>query len=323
MNRQPFNKYSFIIPIMNEEEVLPVLLVELDKLLEKTDGNSEVILIDDGSQDGSATIIVEKIRQDQRYKLIRLSRNFGHQVAVTAGLDVANGQATIIMDADLQDPPDVALELIEKWQEGYEIVYAQRNRREGETWFKKTSAKLFYKLLSRLSSVEIPQDVGDFRLVDKKVVDAIKSMPERDRFLRGMFAWVGYKQTFVKFDRPERTLGTTKYPLKKMIRLAVDGVVGFSDVPLRLAFWLGAVVSISAMLYGIYIACLAIFTDELIQGWASTIVVLSLLSGVNLLISGIIGLYVGRIHTEAKSRPLYLISEQIGFVDENVDLYDR
>lgn len=304
--------YSFVIPFMNEEVVLDTLLSRMTDLMGTLDGPCEVVFVDDGSRDGGAAIIAVAARRDPRMKLIRLSRNFGHQIAVTAGLNTVRGKAVIIMDADLQDPPEVVHDLIAQWKAGYEIVHAQRRAREGETRFKKMSASLFYRILSRLSSVEIPRNVGDFRLVDAKVVEAIRSMPERDRYLRGMFAWVGFRQTIVQFDRPQRFAGETKYPLKKMLRLAMDGVIGFSDAPLRLALWLGALVSLGAMSYGIYIFAVAIFTGGLVEGWASTIVVLSFLSGMNLLISGVIGLYVGRIHNESKERPLYFISESIG-----------
>lgn len=304
-------KYSFVIPFMNEEDVLPMLLLRLERLRDKLDGKSEVIFIDDGSRDSSAEIIFNAITPSSGMKLVRLSRNFGHQIAVTAGLNKASGEATIIMDADLQDPPEVALDLIESWKAGNEIVHAQRKRREGETWFKKQSAKLFYRLLVKLSSIDIPRDVGDFRLVDAKVLHAFKQMPEQDRFLRGMFAWVGFKQAIVQFNRDERVGGETKYSLNKMVKLAIDGLVSFSDAPLRMALWVGALVSVGAILYGIYISLVAMFTDQLVQGWASTIVILAFLSGVNLLISGVIGLYVGRIHAETKNRPLYFVAEYI------------
>ncbi len=303
--------YSFVIPFMNEEAVLPMLFERLTALLDDIDGPSEVLLVDDGSKDRGAVLAAEQAQRDPRFNLIRLSRNFGHQIAVTAGLDAVQGQAVIIMDADLQDPPELVHEMIAKWRDGYQIIHAQRRRRDGETWFKRASAKIFYRGLSKLSSVDIPQDVGDFRLVSGEVVRAIQAMPERDRFLRGMFAWVGFRQTFVQFDRPERAAGETKYPLRKMLRLASDGVIGFSDAPLRMALWIGSLVSLGAIAYGIYISLLALFTDGLVQGWASTVVILAFLSGVNLLISGVIGLYVGRIHAEAKQRPLYIVSEKV------------
>jgi dolichol-phosphate mannosyltransferase len=304
-------KYSFVIPFMNEEDVLPKLLMRLKELRSKLDGPSEVVFVDDGSSDTSAEIVFAAITPTSGINLIRLSRNFGHQIAVTAGLNRAVGDAVIIMDADLQDPPEVALELIESWKEGNQIVHAQRKRREGETWFKKKSAKLFYRLLAKLSSIDIPRDVGDFRLIDAKVLAAFKQMPEQDRFLRGMFAWVGFKQSIVQFNRDERVGGETKYSLQKMVKLAVDGLVSFSDAPLRMALWLGVLISTGAMFYGLYITLMALFTDQLIQGWASTVVILSFLSGVNLLISGVIGLYVGRIHKETKNRPLYFVAEVI------------
>lgn len=307
--------YSFVIPFMNEEAVLDALLARMTDLMGALDGPCEVVFVDDGSRDSGAAIIAAAARRDPRIKLIRLSRNFGHQIAVTAGLNTVSGKAVIIMDADLQDPPEVVHDLVAQWKDGYEIVHAQRRSREGETGFKKMSANLYYRLLSRLSSVDIPRNVGDFRLVDAKVVEAIRSMPERDRYLRGMFAWVGFRQTIVQFDRPQRLAGETKYPLKKMLRLAMDGVIGFSDVPLRLALWLGMIVSLGAMAYGVYIFAIAFFTGGLVEGWASTIVVLSFLSGMNLLISGVIGLYVGRIHNESKERPLYFVTESIGITE--------
>lgn len=308
--------FSFVIPFLDEEEVLPLLLKRLQALKAKIDGKIEVIFIDDGSKDKSAAIIVESMMDFPEIRLLRLSRNFGHQIAVSAGLDKAQGDAIIIMDADLQDPPEVVLELIDSWKNGNEIVHAQRNRRDGETWFKKKSANLYYRILTRLSSIEIPRDVGDFRLIDAKVLHAIHQMPERDRFLRGMFSWVGFKQAIVRYDREKRQAGVTKYPLGKMLKLALDGIVGFSDIPLRMALWLGTIVSAGAILYGIYIFTLAVFTDVLVDGWASTVVILSFLSGINLLISGVIGLYVGRIHTEAKQRPLYFIREDLGHGEE-------
>lgn len=302
---------------------MPELLPSLDRLAEKIDGKVEVIFVDDGSKDGSAAYIAKAMQNDRHIKLIRLSRNFGHQIAVTAGLDAAVGHAVIIMDADLQDPPEVVLELIAKWKDGFDIVHAQRNRREGETLFKKASAKAFYRILNRITSTDIPQDVGDFRLVDAKVVDALRAMPERDRFLRGLFSWVGFKQTIVHYDRHERFAGKTKYTMLKMLKLATDGIVGFSDAPLRLALWFGVLVSIAALFYGGYVVLSALRSDELVPGWASTIVVLSFLSGVNLLISGIIGLYVGRIYTEVKQRPLYLIEENIGLSAANLEHINR
>ena len=311
-------KYSIILPLLNEQEVLPLLLERLSQLMAMLDGRCEIIFVDDGSTDDGPALIVSSAMNDERIRLIRLSRNFGHQIAVTAGLDAAKGEAVVIMDSDLQDPPEIVLEMVNLWRAGFDIVHARRQRRDGETRFKKLTASLFYWMLRRLSSIEIMHDVGDFRLIDQKVVKAIRLMPERDRFLRGMFSWVGFRQTFVSFDRPARHAGQTKYPLWKMVRLAVDGMVGFSDAPLRLALWLGSLVSLAAISYGLYIFVTALLTDTLIEGWASTIVILSFLSGINLLMAGVIGLYVGRIFNEAKQRPLYLVAETFGFADDAI-----
>ena len=229
-------------------------------------------------------------------------------------MDAAQGDAVIVMDADLQDPPEVVGQMIERWKEGYEVVYGRRLAREGESAFKRLTASLFYKLLGRLSSVDIPRDVGDFRLIDRKVVEAFRAMPEQDRFVRGMFAWLGFKQAEVAFHRLPRLAGETKYPLWKMLRLAMNGVIGFSDAPLRLAIWGGFAISGFAVLYGAYALIDWLAGDQsLVTGWASTIIIVSFLSGINMIMTGITGLYVGRIHAEVKRRPLYVLSEKIGF----------
>jgi dolichol-phosphate mannosyltransferase len=229
-------------------------------------------------------------------------------------MDVASGDAVIVMDADLQDPPEVVGQMIEKWKEGYEVVYGRRLSREGESAFKQWTASLFYKLLGRLSTVNIPRDAGDFRLIDRKVLEAFRSMPEQDRFVRGMFAWLGFRQTEVAFHRLPRLAGETKYPLLKMLRLAANGVVGFSDAPLRLAIWGGFAVSAFAALYALYVGIHWLAGDKsLVAGWASTIIIVSFLFGINMIMTGIMGLYVGRIYAEVKRRPLYIVSEKIGF----------
>ena len=306
-------RYSIVIPVFNEESVLPILLHRLDALMEKLDAPAEVIFVDDCSSDTSSIVLQAKARQDSRYRYIGLSRNFGHQAAITAGMDAAAGAAVIVMDADLQDPPEVVCDLIAKWKEGYELVYARRLSREGEGTFKRATAALFYRLLGRLSSVPIPSDVGDFRLIDRKVLDAFRAMPEQDRFVRGMFAWLGFRQAEVGFHRMPRIAGETKYPFWKMARLALNGVVGFSDAPLRLAIWSGLAVSGMALLYGLYVIGLWVADSELVEGWSSTIVVISFLCGVNMLMTGIMGLYIGRIHAEVKRRPLYVVTTRVGF----------
>ena len=306
-------RYSIVVPVFNEEAVLPILLRRLDTLMDQLDGLAETIFVDDGSSDCSSIILQALARHEPRYRYIGLSRNFGHQVAITAGMDAAVGQAVVVMDADLQDPPEVVGEMIAKWKEGYEVVYARRLSRAGESRFKRATAHLFYRMLERVSSVSIPADVGDFRLIDRKVLDALRSMPEQDRFVRGMIAWLGFRQTEVPFNRLPRLAGESKYPLWKMVRLAVNGALGFSDAPLRLAIWCGLGVSVLALLYGLYVMGLWLMDSHLVAGWSSTIVVISFLCGINMLMSGIMGLYIGRIHAEVKRRPLYVVSQKLGF----------
>jgi polyisoprenyl-phosphate glycosyltransferase len=308
--------YSIVVPVFNEEAVLPVLLRRLDILMAELDGPAETIFVDDASTDCSSIILRDKTKTDPRYRYIGLSRNFGHQVAITAGMDAAAGEAIVVMDADLQDPPEIVGEMIAKWKEGFEVVYARRLSRAGESAFKRTTAKLFYKLLGRMSSVVIPADVGDFRLIDRKVLDALRHMPEQDRFIRGMIAWLGFRQTEVTFHRLPRLAGETKYPLLKMVRLAVNGALSFSDAPLRLAIWFGLGVSACAVFYGLYVASLWFTNSHLVEGWSSTIIVISFLCGINMLMTGIVGLYIGRIHAEVKRRPLYVVSQRLGFERE-------
>lgn len=307
-------RYSIVVPVYNEQAVLPVLLRRLDLLMAELDGAAEAIFVDDGSTDCSSIILRAKAKDDPRYRYLALSRNFGHQIAITAGMDVAAGDAVIVMDADLQDPPEVVGQMIERWKQGYQVVYGRRLGRQGESRFKRWTASLFYQVLRRMSSVDIPRDAGDFRLVDRKVVDAFRAMPEQDRFVRGMFAWLGFRQTEVAFHRLPRLAGQTKYPLWKMLRLAVNGVIGFSDAPLRLAIWGGFAVSAFAVLYGVIVLVDWLAGDRnLVVGWASTIIIVSFLSGINMIMTGIIGLYIGRIHAEVKRRPLYILSEKVGF----------
>jgi glycosyltransferase involved in cell wall biosynthesis len=308
-----------IIPVFNEEAVLPVLLRRLDQLLAGLHGPAEAIFVDDGSSDSSPIVLQALAKRDPRFRYIGLSRNFGHQVAITAGMDEAQGQAIVVMDADLQDPPEVVEQMIAKWEEGYDVVYARRLSRAGESRFKRATAHLFYRMLGRITSVGIPADVGDFRLIDRKVLDVLRQMPERDRFVRGMVAWLGFRQTEVTFHRLERAAGETKYPLFKMARLALNAALGFSDAPLRLAIWCGLVVSGLALLYGGRVLVLWMSNDpHLVAGWSSTIIIVSLLCGMNMLMTGIVGLYVGRIHAEVKRRPLYVVQKRLGFERDRV-----
>jgi polyisoprenyl-phosphate glycosyltransferase len=308
--------YSLVVPIFNEEAVIPVLLRRLDVLLDSLDAQSEVIVVDDGSRDTSAIVIEAKARADKRYRLIKLSRNFGHQIAITVGLDHAAGRAVIVMDADLQDPPEVVLEMIAKWKEGYDVVSAERASRQGESRFKRATADLFYRLMGKLGDVSTARNAGDFRLVDRKALDCFLAMPERDRFVRGMFAWIGFRQGTVTFDRPPRAAGETKYSLHKMVGLAANGILSFSDAPLRLSLWAGGAVSALAFIYGLsVIGRWALSDPSLERGWSSTIVIIAALGGANMLMTGVIGLYVGRIYAEAKGRPLYIVERAVGFED--------
>ena len=309
-------KYSIVIPVYNEEESFPALVRRLREVLDQLDGPAEVVLVDDGSRDGSYELMVAVNRQDPRFKVLQLSRNFGHQIAITAGMDVAAGQAVIVMDADLQDPPEVILDMAARWREGYEVVYAVRAQREGETPFKRKTATLFYGLQRRLADIDQPVEVGDFRLVDRKALDAFLLMRERNRYVRGMFSWVGYRQTAVPYVRASREAGESKYPLRKMIRLALDGFVGFSTAPLRFALTLGLLMAAASVLYGITAIAVKLSGMAVVPGYASLLVTITFLAGVQLMVIGMVGQYVGRIYDEVRARPLYLVREARGFAPE-------
>ena len=315
--------YSLVVPIYNEQAVLPLLLRRLDALLDALDAPAEAILVDDGSSDASPIVLEAKARSDARYRYIRLSRNFGHQVAITTGMARAAGRAVIVMDADLQDPPEVVLDMVAKWKEGVQVVYGERTARAGESCFKRLTADLFYRLLDGLSEVEIPRNVGDFRLVDRKALDAFLAMPERDRFVRGMFAWVGFRQAVVKFDRPPRAAGETKYSFAKMLHLAASGVVSFSDAPLRLALWAGLAISSVAILYGLWVIAMWTMNADFARGWSSLAVLVTFIGGANMLMTGVLGVYVGRIYSEVKHRPLYVVEREAGFAAPAVETADR
>ena len=301
--------FSIIAPIYNELENLPELYPRVRDVLDQTGEPWELILVDDGSSDGSTDIIRKLAETDSRVRPIIFARNFGHQIAVTAGIDYSRGQAVVIIDADLQDPPEVILKLIEKWREGYEVVYAVRQEREGESWFKKTTASLFYRIIHRITDVNIPLDTGDFRLMDKKVVDVMKTMREKHRFLRGMSAWVGFRQTGVKYRRAARFAGETKYPLRKMIQLALNAITSFSYVPLQLATYLGFIAAGLAVLAIPVVAVLRLLTGTALLGQATTLMMVLFFGGVQLICIGIIGEYIGRIYDETKDRPLYIVAQ--------------
>jgi polyisoprenyl-phosphate glycosyltransferase len=318
----PTPEYSIVVPVYNEEEVIPALLDRLTRLLAELDGPAEVIFVDDGSQDESLARLSEHAARDPRFKVLQLSRNFGHQIALTAGLDFARGNAVVALDADLQDPPETILELARRWREGFDVVYAVRTHRAGENRFKRVTAALFYRLLRRLSDVDIPVDAGDFRLVDRKALEAYKSMREQDRFVRGMFSWIGFKQTGVRYHRDERFAGRTKYPLRKMTHFAVDGIVSFSSAPLRLALGLGFAVSLLSFIYGFVAIVLKLSGAFTVPGWTSVILVTSFLGGVQLIVLGVVGEYVGKAYNETKNRPLYLVSSSRG-LPHDVEPPDR
>jgi glycosyltransferase involved in cell wall biosynthesis len=307
--------YSIVIPVYNEEAILPALGERLTALLDRLDGGAEVILVDDGSRDASFARMMEMSARDPRFKVVQLSRNFGHQMAITAGLDFSAGNSVVIMDADLQDPPEIVLEMAARWREGFDVVYAVRRERHGENRFKRLTAAAFYRLLRKLSDVDIPADVGDFRLVDRKAVEAYKTMRENDRFVRGMFSWVGFKQIGVSYDRDPRLAGETKFPFGKMMRFAVDGIVSFSSAPLRLALALGFAVSAISILYGFVAILLKVSGAFTVPGWTSVIFATSLLGGVQLIVLGVVGEYVGRTYLESKNRPLYIVNQSAGLAE--------
>ncbi|HEY8616127.1 glycosyltransferase family 2 protein [Phenylobacterium sp.] len=299
---------SVIVPCFNEEEVLPETHRRLGAVLDSLGEDYELLYVNDGSRDRTLAMLRDLAQRDRRVRVINLSRNFGHQIAVSAGLDHAQGRVTVIIDADLQDPPAVIPEMIDKWREGYDVVYGQRRSRPGESAFKLGSARLFYRFLNLLSDRPIPLDAGDFRLLDRAVVDAMRGMREYDRFLRGMVSWVGFRQYALPYDRDARFAGESKYPLMKMLRLAADGILSFSVTPLRAAIVLGLVSAALAFLGIVYAIVLRLTTSTWVSGWTLLFVAILFMGGVQLVTAGIIGEYVGRIYREVKGRPLYLLA---------------
>lgn len=315
-------KYSIVVPVFNEELVVNESYKRLKQVMDTTNESYELIFVNDGSRDKTPEIVAQICEEDKNVRLINFSRNFGHQTAITAGMDNSSGQAVVVIDADLQDPPEVILEMIAKWKEGYDVVYGQRLKRKGETFFKKVTAKMFYRLLSSMTSVDIPVDTGDFRLIDRKVCDVMSSLTEQNRYVRGLVSWVGFRQTAVTYVRDERFAGETKYPLKKMLKFAMDGITTFSYKPLKLSTYVGFLVAAASFIYLLVVICLRLFTDATVTGWASTLAVSLIFNGVILMMLGIIGEYIGRIYDEAKGRPLYIIREKLGF-DEGDDSADK
>lgn len=320
---------SVVLPCYNEEDVLGQTLEELEEFaLGLGKYKVEFIFVDDGSQDGTLDILRDAAQENSSYRVLSFSRNFGHQIAVTAGIDAASGDAVALIDADLQDPPEVLAEMINHWEQGIEVVYAVRASREGESAFKVSTARWFYRILNRLSETPIPLDTGDFRLMDRKVIDILKQMPERHRFVRGLVAWVGHRQMALPYHRKKRAAGTSKYPLRKMIRFATDGILSFSSKPLQMATSMGLFTAFLALLGIIYAIALRVMTNTWVEGWTALMIAVLFVGGVQLISLGIIGEYIGRIYEESKHRPLYIVRDRIGFDDEAVmrseeDVYEH
>jgi polyisoprenyl-phosphate glycosyltransferase len=304
---------SVVAPCFNEEGVLHELYRRISQVLNGSGESWELVLVNDGSRDRTPEIMRELHAQDERIKVVDFARNFGHQIAVTAGMDYARGDAVVLIDADLQDPPELILEMLAKWREGFEVVYAIRAERKGETWFKEFTAKMFYRIIYKITDIDIPMDTGDFRLMDRKVVNALKTMHEKHRFMRGMSVWVGFRQTGVKYVRAERYAGETKYPLKKMLKFAMDGITSFSYFPLQLATYIGFIAALLAVLGILVTIILRLSGSHAFFGQATTLVSVLFLGGVQLICLGILGEYLGRIYDEVKGRPLYIVREALGF----------
>jgi dolichol-phosphate mannosyltransferase len=305
---------SIVIPCYNEEEVISDTIKRLEIFCAQLpDLEVELIFVDDGSLDRTRDILKELAARDTKVRIIGFARNFGHQIAVTAGIDAAGGDAVVLLDADLQDPPEVVSQMIAKWREGYDVVYGTRIERKGESLFKRTTARGFYRLLNGLSEIPIPLDTGDFRLMSRRVVDILRAMPERDRFVRGMVSWAGFKQTALPYRRAKRLAGESKYPLKRMLRFAMDGVLSFSIKPLQMSVAMGLICASLALVGILYALFLRIFTSIWVEGWTALMLAVLFIGGVQLISLGVLGEYIGRIYNEIKKRPLYVVQEHIGF----------
>jgi dolichol-phosphate mannosyltransferase len=313
-------KYSFIVPIYNEEDTLLELYRRVSQVMDRMDGLVELVLVNDGSRDQSLPLIRKLHQTDPRICYISLSRNFGHQIAVTAGLNFARGQVLIILDADLQDPPELIPDLVERWRQGYQIVYAQRTRRRREGWFKRLTAYAFYRLLRHLADVDIPTDTGDFCLLDRQVADILNAMPERNRYIRGLRAWVGFRQAIVQFERDPRFAGEVKYTFRKSLSLGINGLISFSKVPLRISTYVGLLAAAIALFMAILVLYWRLFeANSPITGYATIAVAIFFMGAVQLISIGILGEYVGRIYEEVKGRPLYTLAEVGGFGNQHKD----
>jgi glycosyltransferase involved in cell wall biosynthesis len=314
----PLCVLSVVVPVYREEDILPESYRRIKAVLEGLSAglDHEIIFVDDGSEDGSVGILRGLAASDPRVRVVRLARNFGHQLAITAGMEAADGDAVVVIDADLQDPPEVIPEMVAKWREGYEVVYGCRKRRPGESAFKLSSAKAFYRILQWLSDTELPVDAGDFRLLDRRVVDVLGSMRESGRYIRGMVAWVGFSQLALPYDREARTVGVTKYTLRKMLRFAIDGITSFSARPLSIAAQAGVGVTFVAFLLAVWIVVGHLLRPETTtSGWTSMLVVVLFMGGVQLMSIGLLGAYIARVYDQVKGRPLYVVRERLGFAE--------
>ena len=305
-------RYSIIIPVYNEEAIIEQTYRRLKQVMDSTRETYELIFVNDGSCDHTTAMIKGFRDQDDAVKLITFSRNFGHQIAITAGMDYALGAAVVVIDADLQDPPELILEMIAKWKEGFDVVYAKRTKRKGETFFKKQTARLFYRILKASTDLDIPTDTGDFRLLDRKVCEELKRLPEKNRYVRGLVSWVGFRQTAVEYERDERLAGETKYPLKKMIKLSLDGLTSFSFKPIKMANYAGVMLILCGLISLAGMLLLKLSTATVITGWNLVIAMQLVLTGILLTMMGIIGEYIGRIYDETRDRPLYIVSDCYG-----------
>lgn len=312
------NLYSVVVPLYNEELVLDETYNRLTTVLEKIDGEYEIILVNDGSRDKTEEMAKAIAGKDKRVKFISFSRNFGHQNAITAGMDHASGEAIVVIDADLQDPPELIYQMIEKYHEGYDVVYAVRAKRKGETIFKKVTAKAFYRILKKLVDIDIPVDTGDYRLISREVCNVLKRMREKNRFVRGMVSWIGFKQIGIPFVREERFAGETKYTLSKMIKFSLDGIVSFSTKPLKFTVHIGFTLAILSFLYACYLIVNKLLFSNVIEGWTSMVVIVLFIGGIQMIALGIIGEYIARIYEESKNRPLYITKELVNFEDDSL-----
>jgi len=301
---------SLVIPIFNEEEIIPELHSRLSAFLAQINVSWEVVFVDDGSMDDSLPLLKGLAAQEGRYRIVSFARNFGHQIAITAGVDYAEGRDVVVMDADLQDPPEVVREMLAQYDKGFDVVYGVRTRRHGETLFKKLTAAAFYRLMRMMIGFDLPLDTGDFRLMSRRVVLTLRSLRERHRFVRGMVAWIGFRQTSVHYERQGRFAGETKYPLSKMLRFAIDGITSFSILPVRMATWLGVLAGFSAVVIGLWALYEKMMNGQTVQGWTTIMVLVAAASSAQLLMTGVLGEYVGRIYEEVKRRPLYTVQEE-------------